>query len=91
MPRRNVSTTALQALNLLNGPLVVEQSELFAQRLVREAGNDPAAQIRRAFALAFGRQPDAEELAAAEKLLQAEGLPCLCRALVNANEFLYVN
>ena len=34
-PRRNVSTTALQALNLLNGPFMFEQSRAFAARLAR--------------------------------------------------------
>ncbi len=56
-PRRNVSTTALQALNLLNSRFVVDQSARFAERLAREAGADPEEQARRAFRLAFGREP----------------------------------
>ncbi len=35
--KRNVSTTALQALNLLNASFMIEQSELLARRLEREA------------------------------------------------------
>ena len=35
--KRNTSTTALQALNLLNGPFVIQQADFFAKRLVREA------------------------------------------------------
>ncbi len=54
-PRRNSSTTALQALNLLNGPFLLQQANLFAARLQREAPADEVAQVRRAFALAFGR------------------------------------
>ena len=73
MPRRNVSTTALQALNLLNGPFVLEQSELFAERLEREA----ATTRQRKFAAPSGwpsaAQPDAEELAAAEALVGPKG------------------
>jgi hypothetical protein len=88
--RRNRSTTALQALNLLNASFMVQQSELLAKRLEREAAT-PAEQIRRAFALALGRQPDAEELASAEALVKDQGLMIFCRALYNANEFLYVN
>ena len=57
-PRRNVSTTALQALNLLNSRFVLDQSGRFADRLAREAGPDPAAQADRAFRLAFGRDAD---------------------------------
>ena len=91
MPRRNVSTTALQALNLLNGPFVVQQSELFAKRVNAEAGDDVERQVGRAFRLAFGRDADAEETAAAKQLVEQHGLTTLCRALFNANEFLYVN
>ncbi len=88
--KRNTSTTALQSLNLLNAPFVLEQAELFAARLQRES-SDPAEQVRRAFWLAFGRAPDAEELAASQALIAEQGLMVFCRALYNANEFLYVN
>jgi hypothetical protein len=91
MPRRNTSTTALQALNLLNGPFVVEQAGLFAKRLERDAPGDRDAQIRRAFWLAFGREPEQDERPAAESLVNDHGLAALCRALFNANEFLYLN
>ncbi len=84
-PRRTISTTALQALNLLNSPFMVEQSSLFAARVER----DPAP-IARAFLLAFGRPPVAEEAAASERLVRDHGLAALCRALFNANEFITV-
>src|SRR5262249_49357415 len=90
-PRRNVSTTALQALNLLHGPFLLAQAEHFAERLRREAGADPGRQVGRAFALAFGRAPTAQEQAAAVALVRAHGLPAFCRAVYNANEFLYVD
>jgi hypothetical protein len=91
IPRRNRSTTALQALNLLNDPFVLDQGERFAARLRREAGANAAAQVRRAFLLAFGREPSALEASAADKLVQAHGLAVLCRTLFNANEFVFVN
>jgi hypothetical protein len=91
MPRRNVSTTALQALNLLNGTFVQDQSERFASRLRKDVGDEPAQQVQRAFLLAFGRDPTAVEAQAAEKLVKAHGLALLCRALYNANEFVYVH
>ncbi len=90
-PRRNVSTTALQALNLLNDPFVLDQAEQFARRVRREAGSDPAAQIRRSFRLAFGRLPTAVEADAARRLVEKHGLALLCRTLFNANEFVYVH
>jgi hypothetical protein len=91
MARRNVSTTALQALNLLNGPFMVQQASLFAERIEREAGSMPTDQVRRAFRLALGREPDADESVAASALVEAQGLLVFCRALLNANEFLYLN
>jgi hypothetical protein len=89
-PRRSVSTTALQALNLLNDPFVLDQAERFAARLRREAGKEVPGQVRRAFALTFGRAPTGKELAAAERLVRRHGLVVLGRALFNANEFVFV-
>jgi hypothetical protein len=89
-PRRNVSTTALQALNLLNAEFVVQQAGFLADRLRNEAGADPARQAERGFRLAFGRVPTAVERAAAAKLIASHGTAAFCRALYNANEFVYV-
>src|SRR6266850_4743785 len=69
-PRRNSSTTPLQALNLLNSSFILQQSEIFAQRLQREAGSHADAQARQAFQLAFARKPDRTELAASVKLIR---------------------
>ncbi|HTE21191.1 MAG TPA: DUF1553 domain-containing protein, partial [Armatimonadota bacterium] len=88
-PRRESTTTALQALSLLNGPFILQQAEFFAERVRKEAGAAPPAQVVRAFQVAFGRPPDAGELEAARGLVSRQGLPALCRALMNANEFLY--
>jgi mono/diheme cytochrome c family protein len=89
-PRRNVSTTALQALNLLNSRFVLRQSSAFAARLKCEAGLDPARQAGLAFALAFGRAPTTAETRAACALIDSHGTTAFCRALYNANEFVFV-
>ena len=89
-PRRNVSTTPLQALNLLNSPFMLQQANLLAQRLEHEAGPTLSQQVERAFLLAFNRRPSSPEASAATLLAQDQGLPALCRALFNANEFVYV-
>jgi hypothetical protein len=89
--RRNVSTVAPQALSLLNSPLAVEAAKAFSRRVKNEAGERPADQIRRAFALAFQRAPTREELAACEKLLHKRSLTEVCRALLNLNEFAYLD
>ncbi|MGE0609400.1 MAG: PSD1 and planctomycete cytochrome C domain-containing protein [Pirellulales bacterium] len=91
-PRRNSSTTPLQALNLLNSQFMLQQAELFAARLTAEdPGESVEPRIRRAFQLAFQREPDADELAASADLIGTHGLPVFCRALLNANEFVYVD
>jgi hypothetical protein len=59
--RRNVTTIAPQALQLLNDKFVAEQSVTFARRVLDEAGRDPGAQIRRAFHLALSREPETRE------------------------------
>lgn len=89
-PRRNVSTTPLQALNLLNSVFILEQSAAFAERLKHEGGPSTETQIQRAYALAFSRVPEAAELTAAEQFINAHGLAAFCRALYNANEFITI-
>lgn len=46
--------------------------------------------ITLAYQLAFNRSPTAEELPEAQPLIQHHGLPTLCCALFNANEFLFL-
>ncbi len=89
-PKRGTSTTPLQALNLLNSSFIMQQAGFFAERLQREAGADSTAQIRRAFALTFQREPDRKEISASRKFVRAEGLSSFCRAMLNANEFIFV-
>ena len=68
----SVSTTGPQALTFLNGEFIQQQARYFAERLVREAGNDPAAQIKRAFELALCRPPRSEEVAASLDFLSRQ-------------------
>jgi hypothetical protein len=89
-PHRSRSTTALQALNLLNSPFLVQQADRFAQRVRSEAGDLEEEQVRRAFLLALQRLPVAAEMAAGVEVVRTEGLDVLCRALLNTNEFLFV-
>lgn len=88
-PRRESTTTALQALSLLNGSFMNQQAGFLAERVRKEAGDTPQAQVNRGFRLAFGRSPNAQEGAAGVELVRKHGLEALCRALLNANEFLY--
>jgi hypothetical protein len=69
---------------------VIQQAAYFAQRLEAEAGHDPARQAERGFRLAFGREPLPSERNAAVALIESHGSAAFCRALYNANEFVYV-
>ena len=89
-PRRAVTTTPLQALSLLNNSFVLQMSDAFAERVKKEAGEDPSAQISRAWQLAIGRKPSDTEHELSAKLLQDHGLPALCRGLFNSSEFVVV-
>jgi len=95
--RRFVTTTAPQALTLLNDSLVLGFAKNFAARVTKEAGSDPAKVVDRAFLLALSRPPTAEERETTLRFLKdhkgtsAEAVTDLCHALLNLNEFLYVD
>ncbi|MCA9249157.1 MAG: DUF1553 domain-containing protein, partial [Planctomycetales bacterium] len=90
-PKRLATTTPLQSLALLNNDFMLRQANYFAERLQREAGSAPAAQVHRAFNLAFGREPSPQESAAATAFVSRAGPVALCRTLLNSNEFVYVD
>ena len=90
-PKRLTTTTPLQSLALYNNDSMLWQTRHFAERLQNDVGDTPAAQVRRAFALAFGRPPSAEEARLAVDLVKQHGTFTLCRSLFNANEFVYVD
>jgi hypothetical protein len=55
------SNTPLQALVLLNDPIYVEASRVFAQHILEKGGHGTAQQIDWAFERAEGRKPSADE------------------------------
>ncbi len=87
---RRASTTPIQALNLFNSRFTLDQSRAFATRVQQEAGNDMAAQIRHAWQLALTREPTTDEMRDTLPTVEKHGLPVLCRALINSNEFLFL-
>ena len=90
-PSRLTTTTALQSLALFNNDFMLRQTQHLADRLHKEAGANPKAQIRTAMSLLFARQPSEAESSAAEKFILKQGLFAFCRSLLNANEFVYVD
>lgn len=70
--QRSVTSVAPQALTMLNGDFVNRQARHFAARLEREAGQDRARQIERAYRLALGRGPTATETESLIRFLERE-------------------
>jgi hypothetical protein len=60
--RRNMTTTAPQALTLLNSKLTLEWAQAFAARVLQTAGAGASQQVEAAYQLAYSRKPDATEL-----------------------------
>jgi len=83
-PKRATTTTPLQALTLLNHSFTQDMTAALAARI---QNGDAIAQ---AYRLAFQREPTAKEHAAAKKLTATHGSEAFCRALLNANELIYL-
>jgi hypothetical protein len=90
-PRRETSTHALQALEMLNGKTANRLADAFARRLGREAGSDPTQQVELAYRLTAGRRPTFEEERLALAFLQRQPLREFALAMFNVNGFLYVD
>jgi hypothetical protein len=90
-PRRESSTHALQALELLNGRLSNQLAGAFATRLKSEVGEEATALVDRAFWLALGRAPTDAERTSAERFAETRPLEELALAMFNLNAFMYVD
>ncbi len=89
-PRRERSTTAPQALALLNSSDVTAAADALADRVRRESAKADEHPVL-AYRLSLGRRPTATELRLAAEFLEHSPLTELCRALFNVNEFVYVD
>lgn len=89
-PQRAETTTPLQALTMLNHSFTVDMAQALAERVQREAGDESKAQISRAFALCYGRQPTKSEVTDCKELIDKHSLTALCRVLLNTSELIYV-
>ena len=78
--RRFETTTAPQALFLLNSRWSADRARALAERVASQAGTDSAAAIRHVFELAYQRTPDAEELASAMRFLERPREPAVTAA-----------
>ncbi|HEV8542237.1 MAG TPA: DUF1549 and DUF1553 domain-containing protein [Verrucomicrobiae bacterium] len=89
-PVRERSTTAPQALTLLNADDVVTAARLTAERLAK-SGRSRDEQLVQAYRLILGRLPTAKETDLGRNFLAQYPLDEFCRALFNLNDFVYVN
>ncbi len=95
--RRFVTTTAPQALTMLNDSIVIGFGKALADRVTKEVGADREKFIDRAFYLTTGRPATSEENAAMLGFLTrhrgtaSEAATDLCHALLNLSEFLYID
>jgi hypothetical protein len=96
--RRTRTTTAPQALLLLNGDFTLECAQHWCDRL--DCNGDERAFVAMAYRTAWGRPASADEIAAGVRFLEhqrkltalpQEAAVDFCHALLNANEFLYVD
>jgi hypothetical protein len=90
-PRRESSTHAPQALELLNGTFANEQAVAFARRLEAEAGPDLRKQIDLGYRLVTGRPARLREIQVALDFLKTQPKREFTLTLLNLNSFLYVN
>jgi hypothetical protein len=103
---RATTTIAPQALLLLNSEFMDEQATAFAQRVLRECGSNPSANVERMFRLALGRPPAPEELQIALAYIERlrphppsprgdsdyrRALGQLAKVVLNLNEVIYVD
>ncbi len=103
---RNLSTTAIQSLFMMNSPFVHEKSSALGARLV-SGGRDDAQRVQLAHELLFSRAATPEDIEIGtrflrrnrqvladsqgdNKTLSREALASYARALMGSNEFLYL-
>ncbi len=100
-PVRFSTTQPTQALAMLNGKFLHDQSNSLADRLHREAGARPEAQVRLALRLTTSRRPTDHEvqrglelietLRHAERASDDEALAAFCLVALNLNEFVFLD
>ena len=88
--KRNESISPLQALSMMNNDLTVSMAKHFAERVEAESA-DLESCVARAFELALGRSPAAEERQALADYAANQGLANACRLILNLNEFSFVD
>ena len=90
VPARSRSTTAGQALSLLNSPFVLRQAEFLAAE-IGATGLGVTEGIERAVRRTLCRAPSDVEREVLHAVAVEHGLAQVCRILLNLNEFVFIN
>ena len=102
-PRRYATVSPTQPLVGMNDSLIRQWSRELADRVLNDSGLSPEQQVERAFRIVFNRAPKEDERQAILDFLnkqageiggqtaRAAAFVDFCQALLNSNEFLYVN
>jgi hypothetical protein len=102
---RPVTTTAPQALLLLNDPWVHAQAEALLRRIGSDNTGEESARIECLWQLVYQRPPSSQEIRSASSFLTSQqqnidpsthssgdaAWLSLCRALLNSNEMIYID
>ena len=97
-PKRVTTTTTLQGLYALNGPMILARSEALASRLMEKNSRSDEERIAFAYQLLFARSPTERETALAlEFVTNSKGNSerdlwiQYAQVLLASNEFLFLN
>jgi hypothetical protein len=90
VPVRASTSTAQQALAMLNDAFLIRQAERIAERIAAETA-EPNEQIRAAFRLIVQREPTGKERSDFVGYAVRHGLSNASHLLFNSNEFLYLD
>jgi len=92
--KRNMTESPAQELFFLNSSFIAQRAQALARRVSAGPKRDEASRIDAAYRILFGRAPSRDELQLGENFLKAnqnDGWQRYSQALLNSNEFLFVN
>jgi cytochrome c553 len=90
--RRSISNVPAQALILMNDPFVIQQAELWAQKVMKEQAT-PEARITAMYESAFSRPPTPQEITHGKAFVIQDDLASwkdYAHVLINTKEFVFL-